>query len=81
MFEADFREAPPPPAMPQGLSMPSLDPELWHMVEGTARGLGLDAVLKKLPQRSRRLVWLLRLAVPILQFVERVRVGRRRISR
>ena len=41
-------------------------------------------VLKKLPQRSRRLVWLLRLlrlAVPILEFVERTRFGRRRNSR
>jgi hypothetical protein len=41
-------------------------------------------VLKKLPQRSRRLVWLLRLlrlAVPILEFVERTRFGRRRTSR
>jgi len=40
--------------------------------------------LKKLPQRSWRLIWLLRLlrlAVPILEFVERARVGRRRISR
>jgi uncharacterized protein YbaP (TraB family) len=43
VFEADFREAPPPPTMPQGLAMPSLDPELWQMVEDTARDLGLDA--------------------------------------
>jgi uncharacterized protein YbaP (TraB family) len=42
VFEADFRGAPPPPAMPQGLSMTSLDPELWQMVERTAHDLGLD---------------------------------------
>jgi hypothetical protein len=39
---------------------------------------------KKLPKRSRRLVWLLRLlrlALPILKFVGRTRVGRRRTSR
>lgn len=43
VFEADFREAPPPPSMPSGLSLPSLDRELWEMVEGTARDLGSDA--------------------------------------
>lgn len=43
VFEADFREAPPPPSMPNGLSLPALDRELWEMVEGTARDLGSDA--------------------------------------
>src|ERR1700749_2675564 len=42
VFEADFREAPPPPTMPQGLLVSSLDPELWQLVESNARDFGWD---------------------------------------
>lgn len=42
VFEADTRNPPPPPAMPDGFSLPLLDRELWQMVEDTARGLGLE---------------------------------------
>jgi uncharacterized protein YbaP (TraB family) len=42
VFEADLRQASPPPAIPPGLSLPFLNNELWELVKCTALGLGLD---------------------------------------
>ncbi len=50
VFEADFRKKLPPPAMPLGLSLPSLDPELWQIVEDAALDLGLAA--QEVPELS-----------------------------
>jgi hypothetical protein len=42
VFEADFRNASPPPAVPPGSSLPVLDHDLWQVVEDTALNFGLD---------------------------------------
>jgi uncharacterized protein YbaP (TraB family) len=42
VFESDFRDAPPPPLLPNGGELRDLDPDLWSRVEASARELEIE---------------------------------------
>src|ERR1700694_4737118 len=42
IFEADLEEVPPPPQMPSGLSLFTLDQDLWKMAAKYADAIGVD---------------------------------------
>lgn len=42
IFEADFRDVPPPPQMPSGLSLFEVDQDLWRVATAYAFEIGVD---------------------------------------